>query len=193
MARLYKTNICIFRDAIHRRLYKTTPRKSWQTGLGSALPCAPRLPTFLPVLPVTEQRLVLPRRTHWSDRLTTAAIVAAHMATVRIKVEVPRAARVVRVERTRPVAAAAACTDEAAFVAVACGRQEDTIAVGGGKESAIHSVLLCPGLGGVVAKLLPLFLGGRAPAIAPVFRSRVVLGLQDGQIVHPTVCGIVVV
>ena len=62
---------------------------------------------------------VLQPRAHSSDRLTVVAVVVVHVVIVRIEVEVPRVVRVVRVERTRPVVAVAACVVETAFVAVA--------------------------------------------------------------------------
>ena len=51
----------------------------------------------------TEQRLVLTRRAHCTDRSTTAPVVVVHVVVVRIEVEAPREERVVRVERARPV------------------------------------------------------------------------------------------
>ena len=49
----------------------------------------PRPITFSPQarLPVTEQRLVLRRGTYRSDRVSTVAVVVAHVETARIEVE----------------------------------------------------------------------------------------------------------
>ena len=58
------------------------PQKSCQTGLGSALPCAPRLPTFLPlpVMHVAEQGLVLGHGEDRTHRLTIDAVAVVHVA-----------------------------------------------------------------------------------------------------------------
>ena len=53
-------------------------------------------------------------------------VVVVHAVIARIEVEVPRVVRVVRVERTRPVVAVAACVVETTIVAVARSRQEET-------------------------------------------------------------------
>ena len=70
-------------------------------------------------------RQVLPRRTHWSDRLAVVAVVVVHVDVARIEVEVPCVVRVADVERTRPVVAVAACVVEAAIVTVAGSGQEE--------------------------------------------------------------------
>ena len=90
--------------------------------------------------------------------------------------EVPRAVRVVGVERTRPVAVVAACAVEAATAAVASGGQEETVAVSGSEESSVHAVLGRPSDGCVVGEFLPFLLGGHTPATAPVGCGHVVLG-----------------
>ena len=59
-------------------------------------------------------------------RVTVVAVVVVHVGVARIEVEVPRVVRVVRVERTRPVVAVAACVVETAIVAVARSGQEET-------------------------------------------------------------------
>ena len=139
-------------------------------------------------LPVTEQRLVL-IRTHWSDRSTIVAVVAAaaHVVAVRIEVEVPRAVRVVGVERTRPVGAAAAYAVETAIVAVASSGKEETVAVAGGEESAVHAVLCCPGYICVVVEFFEFFSSRHTPAVAPVGRGSIVLRQQSCQIVGKAV------
>ena len=58
-------------------------------------------------LPVGGKGKVLLRRTHSPDRQTVVAVAAVHALEVRKEAKDPRAARVVRVERTRPVEAAA--------------------------------------------------------------------------------------
>ena len=159
-------------------------RKSRQARLrDAACDNAPCPSTFSPV-PVMEQRLFLPRRTHWSDRLAVAAAaVVAHADVARIEVEEPRVVRAAGVERTRPVAAVAACIDEAAIVTAAGSGKEECVAVGGGEQPTIHAVLLRPGDGCVVDQLLHLCLGGHAPAVAPVGRGSIVLGQEGGQVI----------
>ena len=144
----------------------------------------------MPVLPVTEQRLVLTRGTHPTNRLPTAAVVVVHVAIDRTEVEVPRAVRADRVERTRPEVAPTASIVEIAIVAVASGRQEETVAVRGGEESSVHAVLSRPSNGRVVVKLLPFLLGGHTPVAAPIGCGRVVLGQQGCQVVGETVVAI---
>ena len=137
-----------------------------------------------------EQRLFLPRRTHWSDRLAVAAVVVDHEVVARAEVEAPRVVRVAGVERTRPVVAVAACAAEEAIDTGAGSGQEETVAVGSGEESSIHTVLLCPGDGRVVVELLKLFLGGHAPVSAPVGHGRVVSRLQGGQVVGEAIIAV---
>ena len=108
----------------------------------------------------------------------------------RIEVGVPHIARFIRVERTRPVEAFAACVVETALVTVAGNRQEETAAVGG-EEPAVYTVLGSPCLGRVLVKLLPFLLGWHAPVIAPVGSGCVVLGLQGGQVVGEAVVAII--
>ena len=60
-------------------------------------------------MPVTEQGLVLPRRTHCPDRVTAVAVAAAvhgDVGVARTEGEAHRDVRAARVERTRPVEAA---------------------------------------------------------------------------------------
>ena len=140
---------------------------------------AQRLSRPSPVLPVTEQKLVLSDRAH--SEPVVAVVAVAHTVVVRTEVEVPRAARVVRAEQTRPVVAPAACAVEAAIATVADSGQEETVAVRSCEESAVHSVLLRPGHGRVVVEFLPFRFGRHAPVWSPVGRGRVILGQQGGQ------------
>ena len=68
-------------------------------------------------------------------------------------------------------------------MAEASSGQEETIAVSGGEESSVHAVLLCPRDGRVVVELLPFFLGGHAPAIAPPDGGSIILWLQNSRVV----------
>ena len=82
------------------------------------MPQAPRPPTFSPV-PVTEQKLVvLSDRAH---RVPVAAVEVVHTVADRTEAEVPRVDRVARIERTRPVVAAAASVVELIARTVARG------------------------------------------------------------------------
>ena len=126
-------------------------------------------------------------RTNWTHSVTEVAVADVHVVIARIEVEVPCVVRVVRVERTRPVVAVAACEVEAAIVAVASGGQEETVAVRGGEEPSVHAVLGCPCDGRVVAKFLPFLLGGHTPIAAPIGCGRVVLGQQGCQVVGEAV------
>ena len=142
-----------------------------------------RLSRPSPVLPVTEQRLVLRSRTHGTHTLTAVAAAVAHFVIVRTEAEAPRVVRVARVERTRPVEAVAACVEETAIAAVASGGQEETVAVRSGEESSVHAVLRRPSDGRVVVEFLPFFKGGHAPVWSPVGRGRIVLGQEGGQVI----------
>ena len=150
----------------------------------------PRPTILFPVLPVTEQRLVLISGTHWPHRFPRDAAAVAHAVTARTEAEYPREVRAVRVERTWPVVADAACTVEAATVAVASGGQEETVAVTGCEQSAVHAVLGRPCYGRVVVEFLELLLGRHTPATAPVGRSRVILRQEGDQVVGETVIAI---
>ena len=72
---------------------------------------------------------VLLRRTHSPDRQTVVAVAAVHALEVRKEAKDPRAARVVRVERTRPVEAAAPGEVERTVPTIAGDGQEKTVAV----------------------------------------------------------------
>ena len=123
--------------------------------------------------------------------MSTAAKVAGHAATGRIReAEHPRFARVVQVERTRPVAAEAAGKVEAG-VAVASGRKEEAVAVRCGEESSVHAVLVRPSNGRVLVKFLPFLFGRHAPVAAPVGRGSVVLGKEGGQVVGEAVVAVI--
>lgn len=135
----------------------------------------------------TEQGLVLRSRAHCSDRSTAAAVVAAHAVVARNEAEVPRAVRVARVERTRPVVADVACVVELTAPAVAGSGQEETVAVGGREESSVHAVSCRPYIGGVMVQLLPLHSRGHAPAAAPVGCGSIIIRLEDSQVVGETV------
>ena len=158
-------------------------------GLGSPLPRAPRPTAFspMPVLPVTEQRLVLENGPH---RKAEAAVEVVHPG-VRIEVEVPRVVRVARVERTRPVVAERASVVELTVTTVARSGQEETVAVVSREELTVHAVLLRPSDGRVVVELLELFLGGHTPANAPIGCGSIIFWKQGGQAVGEAVVAVV--
>ena len=125
-----------------------------------------------------------------ANRQAFDAAGAVH-AEAQIEGEVIRAARVVSVERTRPVVAVATCEVELIAPTVAGGGQEETRAIGSSEEATAHSVLGGPGMGGVVNQFLPFFLGSHAPLRAPIGRGRIVLGKKHGQVIGETVITIV--
>ena len=63
-------------------------------------------------------------RAHWPHGVSVVTVVVVPVHIAGIEVHVPRVARVVRIERTRPVVAVAACVVERTVVAVArCGER----------------------------------------------------------------------
>ena len=79
---------------------------------------------------------------HWANAKPIATVVVAPEHTAGIEVHVPRVVRGVRVERTRPIVAVAACIVERTDVAGARGGEEDTIAVAlAGYLISLHSIL----------------------------------------------------
>ena len=174
-------------------LLRTRMLKAARRGLRAHSRARPaqRLSLTLPVLPVTEQRLVLRPNAHCSDRLPTAAAAEVHVVTARIEVEVPRAVRVARVERTRPIVAVAACAVEIAIEAVASGGQEETVAIRSGEESSAHAVLGRPSGGRVVVELQPFLHGRHAPVWSPIGRGGVVIGQQGGQVIGEAIVAVV--
>ena len=144
-----------------------------------------------PVSPVwaTEHGLVLTDRAH-TEAIAAAAVV--HVATVRIEAEAPRIGRVVGAERPRPVEAAGAGVVELRVPTDAGSGQEERLSVLlRGELAAFHAVLRHPLVCRVRQQLVPLRLGGRAPAAAPVGGGGVVARLQSGQVVGETVGSIV--
>ena len=147
-------------------------------------------------MPATEQGLILTRGAHRTDRLAVVADAVEHAADARIEVEVPRVARIICVERSRPVIAVGACVVEFTVPAViepivpavASGRKEERLAVLlRGEKSTLHAILCRPLVGGVVQQFFPLLLARRAPAAAPVGLGRVITALQGGQVVGETI------
>ena len=61
---------------------------------------------------------------NWTNTKPIVPIVVVPVHVAGIEVHVPRVVRVVRVERTRPVVAVAACVVERTVVAVACCRKQ---------------------------------------------------------------------
>lgn len=99
----------------------------------------------------TGQRSVLGSGSDGPHREPEAAVATVHAVVVRIEQEAPRVARVVGLERTRPVVAGAARVAELAVVAAACSGQEERLSVPlRGKLPAGHAVPYCPLVGGVL-------------------------------------------
>jgi len=112
--------------------------------------------------PVAEQGVFLEDGLH---RMFVDATVAAHVAAVRIEVEVPRIARIARVERPRPVVAATESVWNSTATSVAAGRKEERLSILlQGEESPLHTVPRRPLVGGVRQQLVSLTLGGSVPA-----------------------------
>ena len=109
--------------------------------------------------------------------MTVVAAAAAHDLVVRAEIEVPRVARVVGVERTRPVDAMAPSDVERTVPTVASGGQKESVAVRAGEASSFHSVLCGPCGCGVVHQFFPLFFCRGTPAI--VGGGGIVAGLKD--------------
>ena len=98
---------------------------------------------FLP-LHLTPYTLHLTLRANWADGESVVTVVVAHAHVVGIEAHAPRAARVDRIERTRPVEAAA-CAVERSVVAPARIGEENTIAISlAGYSVTVHSFLSCP-------------------------------------------------
>ena len=127
-----------------------------------------------------------------SDRVTAATVdVATQVVVARIEAEAPPVVRAAHVDRTRPVAAKVANVVELVVQTIARSGQEETVAVRGGEEPAVHAVPSHPGDGRVVFQFLPLRPSGHAPVIAPVGCGCVVLGQQSGQVVGEAVVAII--
>ena len=131
-----------------------------------------------------QSKLVIMNGPH---RKTVVAAVIAHVNIARLEDEVPYAVRVVSEERTRPVAAVVADTAEIVAPMVACSGQENTITIMSGNETAEHTILLCQPDGRIVIKFLPFLRSGRAPTIAPIGCSSIVLGQQGGQAISEAI------
>ena len=112
--------------------------------------------------PVAEQGVFLEDGLH---RMFVDATVAAHVAAVRIEVEVPRIARIARVERPQPVVATTESVWNSTATSVAAGRKEERLSILlQGEESPLHTVPRRPLVGGVRQQLVSLTLGGSVPA-----------------------------
>ena len=118
--------------------------------------------------------------------MAVAAIVVARVVAARIEVQVVRAVRIVRVERTGPVAAVGTNAVEARAEAVPCRGEKNVIAFIAGFLAdylvTVHAVFRSPRPGAVasVPKLIKFSLSGHAPVTAPVHVGDIVLGVKDG-------------
>ena len=126
--------------------------------------------------------------THSTDRKPIDATGVRQAQFARIEDEAKRVVRVVRDERTRPVAAIAASFLERTTPKVAGGREKKAVAVRASEAATFHTVLCCPLAGGIVHHFLPLYKGGGTPSV--VGGGGIVAGLQDGQVVGETVVAI---
>lgn len=92
-------------------------------------------------------------------------------------------------ERTRPVDALVAYTEEPGSVAEAGVRQEDGVAVWGVHLIAFHAALCGPDHGAVVSKFLEFIFGRHAPRRAELLCSGVVGRVENGLVVADEVAG----
>ena len=110
-----------------------------------------------------------------------------------MEVQAPRVARVVRTERTRPIAAVRTCAVEGSVAAVPCRRQEYEVAVCLARYlSALYAVHGCPLRGGVAAvdEFLALFIARHAPVTAPKDVGGIVLGVELRLVVSEAVVAV---
>ena len=131
---------------------------------------------------------------HWSHGLPIAAIAAVPPHATRTEAQVVRAAQAVRVERTRPAVAVAACVAEVAIVATACGGEEYTIAIAlAGHFVTIHSILSCPGPSAIIDEFLLFFCGRHTPTTTPIRTSGIIAQVKGGFIIDSTITAAVII
>ena len=125
----------------------------------------------------TPYTLHLILRADWPHGQSVVAVAEVIPAPViRIEVHAPRVVRVVvRIERTRPIVAVAACARERTVVAVTRSREEDTIAVAfAGYLVAIHTILSCPCPSTLLEKFGHFCIGWHAPCTTPINMSSII-------------------
>ena len=99
----------------------------------------------MPILPVTEQGLVLTRGTHRPDSMAIVASEVVHEGNMRIEADAIRSVRFVSDERTRPVVAINANIVSHATPSITSGRKENDVAVQiAGHQPSVDSVFLGP-------------------------------------------------
>lgn len=96
---------------------------------------------------------------------TVGVVAPAYIA--GIEVQVPREARIFRIEGRRPVVAAGAHIAETGVVPEASGGEEDTVAVGGRHQPSVYSVLRSPRPSTVGSQLRPFRIRRHPPGAAP--------------------------
>ena len=128
-------------------------------------------------MPVTEQELVLRRRTNCSDRETiTSSFIVHPVATIFIKSERPGSGRIICVKRTWPVSSIVPIIEIKGVSSVfTCGWEEDAVAIRCGISSSMYTIQGRPWDSRVLEKFLPLFLGRHTPVWAHIGKSSIIL------------------
>ena len=130
------------------------------------------------------------RRTHrpdWPAVGSAEGVVQVTVVKTDDELEAFDAVRHVLVKRTRPIGAFVA--DEARrfiITAIPC-RQEDTIAIARGEQTAFHPVDGRPRMTALCQQFDPLVVGWSAPALTPVGGGGIVAWLQGFQVVSEAV------
>ena len=99
-------------------------------------------------------------------------------------------------ERIRPIEAVRTSAVKLVVPTVARSGKEKTVAVARSEESAVYSVLGGPSMVGDLKQFLPLISCGQTPVAAPVGRGRIIIRLEDDQVVSKavvTVFGVVAI
>ena len=95
------------------------------------------------------------------------------------EVQFPDVPPVFREDRPRPVAAVPASPDEVAVFAVACGGEEDAIAVRACEPAAINAVHSCPLRRAISVESPPFSFARHTPGSTPVHAGGIVLSAGD--------------
>ena len=133
-------------------------------------------------------------RAHWTDTEPIVPMDVVPIHETRIEAQDVRVERVVRVERTRPVVAVAACVVERTGDAAARCGEENTIAIAlAGHFVTIHSILSSPGPSAIIDEFLLFFCGRHTPTATPIGSSDIISGFKNGFIIYSTLTTIGIV
>jgi len=107
--------------------------------------------------------------------LSVVAAAAVPICATRIENQAARAARVARVERTRPVVAERLCVGQTTIVAIAGSWQENTTTIRlTGHLITIHTFLRSPSPIALFSQLGQFIYSGHAPTAAPIDTGSIV-------------------